>query len=130
MSTHLDRLARRLMRDAFFLAAPLARFAESQQLDDDGVAEHLGCDLATLTHLRLCRNPDPDPPHFWRDVERIAGRFGLDPDTFAGVVKLGQALLRTQHPAHEGVGESAGYLLAARDVEPVCESEPNRGDEP
>jgi hypothetical protein len=83
-----------------------------------------------LTHLRLCRNPDPDPPHFWRDVERIADRFGLDPDTLAEVIKLGQALLRAQRPAREGMSGSAGYLMAARDGEPGGESEPDRGDTP
>jgi hypothetical protein len=98
-------------------------------MDDNAVAKHLGCDVATLTHLRLCRNPDRDPPHFWRDVERIANRFDIDTDTLAEVVKLGQALLRTQHPVTEGVGESAGYLMAARDGESVCESEPDRGGE-
>jgi hypothetical protein len=123
MSTHLDRLARRVMRDAFFLAAPLARYAESQQMSDDALANYLGCGLDSLTHLRLCRNPDPGPPHFWRDIEKIASRFHVDPDTLAEIVRLGQALFHSHHSSGEGVAKSAGYLMAARDGEPACETE-------
>src|SRR5207237_2578202 len=59
MNVHLERLARRVLRGPLFLAAPLTRFAESHRLDDEGLAARLGCDRDTLTHLRLCRNPDP-----------------------------------------------------------------------
>ena len=93
MSTPLESLARRVQSDPFFLAASLARYAVSEQLDDHALAARLGCDGGTLTHLRLCRNPKPLPPHFWNDVERIAARFHLDPDRLAEIVRFGQALL-------------------------------------
>jgi hypothetical protein len=115
MSIPLERLARRVQSDAFFLAAPLARYAESQRLDDHALAARLGCDGDTLTHLRLCRNPDAMPPHFWNDVERIASRFHLDPDRLAEVVRFGQALLQARPPAAAPVNPAPGYLMAARE---------------
>jgi hypothetical protein len=116
MSAHLERLARRVASDPFFLAAPLARFAEHHHLDDNGLAAKLGCAPADLTHLRLCRSPDPMPPTFWNDVQCIATRFGIDPDGLAEVVRFGQVLL---HLERTGAGASeAGYLMAARDREP------------
>ena len=127
MSMHLDRLARRVMRDPFFLAAPLARYAESHRLDDAGLSSCLGCDLATLTQLRLCRTPDPIPPGFFRDIEVIAGRFRIDPDALAEVVRFGQALLQPSPWPICGVVASAGSLMAARDGSPRREPTPGDG---
>jgi hypothetical protein len=129
MSAYLNRLAQRVMRDRFFLAAPLARFAESHQMHDIALARHFRCDVDTLSKLRLCRNPDPDPPHFWQDVERIAVRFRIDPDALAEAVKLGQALLHAHSPAAEGLGDAAGYLLAARDGHSVPDPASGGGGE-
>jgi hypothetical protein len=115
MSTQLERLALRVQADPFFLASVLARYAESQSLDDHALATRLGCDGDTLTHLRLCRNPDSMPPHFWNDVERIAGRFHLDPDRLAEIVRFGQALIQGRPPADAPVNPGTGYLMAARE---------------
>lgn len=115
MNTHLENLARRVQSDPFFLAAVLARYAASQQLNDGALALQLGCDHDTLTHLRLCRSPDPTPPHFWQDVERIATRFHLNPDRLAEIVRFGQALLQVPPPANTPVNPAPGYLLAARE---------------
>ncbi len=115
MNTPLARLAQRVQADPFFLASVLAPYAESQRLDDDGLAARLGCDGDTLTHLRLCRNPDPLPPHFWNDVERIAARFHLDPDRLAEIARFGQALLQARPPADAAVIPGTGYLMAARE---------------
>jgi hypothetical protein len=111
MTTPLERLARRVESDPFFLAAPLARFAESERLDDEALAVRLGCDQDTLTRLRLCRNPEPEPPQFAADVERIAARFGLDADRLAEAVRRGQTVLRFRAAGTGGTGS----LLAARD---------------
>lgn len=126
MSTPLEQLARRVRPDPFFLAAPLARYAESHQLDDDALAARLGCDRDALTHLRLCRNPEHMPPHFWNDVEHIAARFHLDPDRLAEVVRFGQALLQARPPADAPVNQAAGYLMAAREE---ADGEPSSGKE-
>ena len=126
MDRHLERLARRVGEDEFFLAAPLARVADSQQLDDAALAVRLGCDVETLTHLRLCRNPDPQPPHFWQDVERIAGRFQLDADRLAEVVRLGQALLQAKAQVAK---DAPGFLMAAREDE-EAERQESEGGQP
>jgi hypothetical protein len=113
--SQLERLARRVAGDPFFLASVLARYAESHGLDDDALAARLDCSAETLMHLRLCRNPDPLPPQFWSDVERIAGKFRVDADLLAQMIRLGQGLLRNHSPEAGRMPDSAGFLLAARD---------------
>jgi hypothetical protein len=129
MSDALESLARRVAKDPFFLAAPLARYAERHGLDDAALAGRLGCPQELLIDLRLCRNPHPEPPGFWQDVERIATHFHLDADRLAEVVRDGQALLylfQVQPNADAGgagraggaEAEAPGFLMAARDEEP------------
>lgn len=118
MTNPPERMANRVSEDPFFLAAPLRCYAQSNELDDAALAEQLGCPVGTLTNLRLCRNPKPEPPHFWQEVETIAKRFGLNPDTLANVVRIGQSFLTLQSSATaEHTQDSAGFLLAARDDE-------------
>src|SRR5579864_1216221 len=93
MSDALESLARRVASDPFFLAAPLARYAQRQGLDDAALAARLGCQPEVLTDLRLCRNPHPEAPRFWQDVERIATHHGLDAGRLAEVVRFGQGIL-------------------------------------
>src|SRR5262249_45529081 len=121
----LEKLARRVARDAYFLAAPLARFAHGQSLDDRGLAAKVGCNLETLTHLRLCRNPDPAPPSFWNDVHQIATRFGVDPDNLAEIVRLGQSLLKLENAEPD---LERGSLIAARDRD-HSSSQPEKDDQ-
>jgi hypothetical protein len=98
-------------------------------LKDADLAGALGCDLGTLAQVKLCRNPDPLPPSFWIDVERIASRFHLDSDTLAEVVRFGQGLLAAQHSNRDTLDQSAGYLLAARDDCAEAGTEPrDRGE--
>jgi hypothetical protein len=125
MKTPLDQLALRVCADPFFLAAPLARFAESERLGEEALAGRLGCDSLTLTQLRLCRNPDPVAPQFIRDIEQIAGRFGVDADNLAEIVRMGQILLvLAPSPGRENA-DTPGYLMAARDGDlPETEGEP------
>ena len=121
MSDALESLARRVAGDPFFLAAPLARYAERHGLDDVALAASLGCAPALLTDLRLCRNPHPEAPRFWQDVERIATHFGLDAGRLAAAVRFGQGLL---HLSQQGAdaADAPGFLMAARDEEPPPES--------
>ncbi len=125
MSSPLDRMARRAAADPFFLAAALDRHARSERLDDAALAARLGCDMPTLTMLRLCRMPRPEAPHFGNDIDAIAGRFGVAADVLAAAVRRGQVLLRQQ----AGESGAAGLLLAARDG---AEEEPgdDAGGEP
>jgi hypothetical protein len=130
MNPHLDRLARRVAGDPFFLAFALAGYARSEQLDDPALAAKLDCAVATLTHLRLCRIPRPQAPFFWQDVERIATHFAVSPDVLAEVVRHGQSLMHLQSPGSNRQDESAGFLMAARDNADDATPDPPEGESP
>jgi hypothetical protein len=123
VSEALDALARRAQGDPFFLASLLARYAQSEALDDHGLAAALGCPPERLSALRLCRAPRPDPAGFREDVAVIAAELGLDPDRLAEAVMRGRAI--------EEIGAAPaggrGFLMAARDDEPPEESGPPPG---
>ena len=111
MGNPLGKLADRASDDAFFLGAALATYAASADLDDAGLAAELGCPVRTLTMLRLCRRPHPEPPAFGRDIARIAARFGLDATALAMAVRRADAL----DALRQGAARSGGTLIAARD---------------
>jgi hypothetical protein len=106
----LKALAARAEREPFFLAAPLAAYARSEQLDDAGLAAALGCREEDLVMVRLCRAPRDESSEFWEDVHCVAGRFGLDPERLAEAVKRGRVVLRLQ-----AARPATGGLMAARD---------------
>jgi hypothetical protein len=92
MSDRLEHFARRVADDPFFLASALTEYAHSEDLDDVGLAEALGCPVEALAPLRLCRRPRPDPAGMREDTARIGGRFGIDPVILADVVRRADAL--------------------------------------
>src|SRR5262249_21497792 len=92
MSPYLAHLARRVSDAPDFLACALAEYARSERLEDAGLAARLGCPVEILTHLRLCRMPRTEPPHFWQDVEQIAKRFSVNTEALADVARRGQSL--------------------------------------
>jgi hypothetical protein len=111
MSDPLERLARRVEGDPFFLASVLVEYAHGEGLDDAGLALELGCRAGDLTALRLCRAPRPAPADFRADVQEVASRFALDPTRLMDLVRHGEALRRLR----EGAAGAAGFLMAARD---------------
>ncbi len=119
MSPYLAHLADRVADAPDFLACALAEYARSERLQDAALAARLGCGVDTLTHLRLCRMPRGQPPLFWQDIERIAGRFSVDVDGLAEVVRRGQSLLNLRK-VEGGRQQEPGFLLAARDVPQEC----------
>jgi hypothetical protein len=112
MTDPLHALAARAEGEAFFLASVLAAYAQSEGLDDAGLAAALGCLLGELAMLRLCRAPRAEPQEFWDDITRIAERFGLEPDRLAEAVKRGRVVLRLRAASP---GANGGFLMAARD---------------
>src|SRR5438309_1236357 len=64
--------ALRTGEDAFFLGYDLREYRKLAELDDDGLAAFLECSPIALTHLALCRRPDPANVSFRSDVEKIA----------------------------------------------------------
>jgi hypothetical protein len=115
MTDPLEGLASRAEGESFFLAPVLAAYAQSEGLDDAGLAAALGCPPGELAMLRLCRAPRTERREFWDDVTRIAERFGIGPDRLAEAVKRGRVVLRLR-AADPGSG--GGFLMAARDPEP------------
>jgi hypothetical protein len=126
MNPYLAHLARRVSDAPDFLACALAEYARSERLDDAGLAARLGCPVETLTHLRLCRMPRAEPPHFWQEIEQIAKRFSVPAQVLAEITRRGQSLFHLRQAA--GQQGASGFLLAARDdVRPL---EPPEGAGP
>ena len=57
MADPLRNLARRLENDSYFLGCPLKLYANSTDLEEQELAERLGCSSETLVLLQLCRAP-------------------------------------------------------------------------
>jgi hypothetical protein len=126
MNSYLAHLAGRVSDAPDFLASALAEYAHSERLDDASLAARLGCPVETLTHLRLCRMPQAEPPHFWQEIEKIAKRFSVNADALAEITRRGQSLFHLRKAA--GQQEASGFLLAARDD--VRDPEPPAGARP
>ena len=86
--TLLRRAAERVGERAFFLASVLLPHARAEGLDDAGLARYLGCEVAELPALLLCRRPAGET--FQADVRRIADRFGLDAARLAEILRLAE----------------------------------------
>lgn len=111
MSDPLKRLARRVENDPQFLACLLAEYAQSEGLDDAGLARELSGEEAILTSLRLCRAPRPEAADFRQDVRQIAEHFALDAVRLAEILRQGEAFRLLQ----QGRVGAPGFLMAARD---------------
>ena len=55
--TPLAHLAQRVASDDFFLSAAMTAYQDRHRLDDAGLAALLGCAVAVLPSVRLCRMP-------------------------------------------------------------------------
>jgi hypothetical protein len=124
MSDQLERLAKRLENDAYFLACPLKRYAEFENLGVDELARGLACSLETLTLIRLCRAPRSVPAEFRQDIAQVATRFHVDADILASMVRSGQAIYHMGQAA----SQTGGTLMAARDADSP-EEDKSGGDE-
>jgi hypothetical protein len=109
---HLESFAHRVESDPFFLACVLRDYARSEGLDDAALAAALGCNLETLTMVRLCRAPADY--RFKEDIDQVVARFGLNHGVLVEAVRRGQAISSMKR---QPVGETGGMLLAARDDE-------------
>ncbi len=76
----LEALAARVASDPWFLASVLAAYQHRHRLDDAGLADLLGCPVATLTDLRLCCRPGVAAPArtVEQDVQAIAATYRVD----------------------------------------------------
>jgi hypothetical protein len=122
----LARAALRAGAQPFFLASILQAYQTANSLDDGAFADLLGCDLNDLPRLALCRRPAADSQTFAADIVHLAGRFQLDGDQLAAVIRQIDALQALQE--HLGATQAAsGLLRAARDRDELTDT--NQEDE-
>jgi hypothetical protein len=117
----LRRAAERASQHPFYLASSLLTYARAERLDDAALADRLGCDLASLPALLLCRRPTGEAPVFRADVEAIAERFGLDPARLVRLLRHADALVPA---AGRPTSEPRRLLAAARDREDGDQQQP------
>jgi hypothetical protein len=111
----LRRAAERAQGWRFYLASSLLPYARAERLDDARLAERLGCDLASLPALLLCRQPTREAAVFRADVEAIAERFGLNAVRLASILRRADTLVAFGRNAPDQQG--GRLLAAARDRE-------------
>lgn len=78
---HLERLARRLESDSYFLAYWLAKYAVANGLDDAALGKFLGVGADVLTLVKLCRTPEAAA-----DVDAVAYRFHVRREALVAVL--------------------------------------------
>ena len=92
-------------RDPFYLGWHLTSYAEMTGMSMSEVGMELGCLPETVDSISLCRAPRAEPPHFQRDVERVAGRFQIRSDRLMNMVRYAR------------IASEESMLMAARDRE-------------
>lgn len=114
MSASVERLAKRVAVDPYFLAFALAEYAAAEGLDDAALAAALGAAPGMLPHVRLSPAPRADADGFREDVDRVAAAFALNRDVLATAARHGQ-VIAGMRAAAEANPAAAGAMLAARD---------------
>ncbi len=116
-SNALAHAVQRAVSHEFFLAGILHEYQQANQLDDDALAELLGCHLNDLPRLALCRRPATEQNAFIQDIEHLAQRFHLHGDQLAIVIRQVDSLraLRQQLTSTRNAQQMPGILRAARD---------------
>jgi hypothetical protein len=88
-SPFLAHAAVRFSRDPSFLGYWLLAAQTAHGWSTEELRAHLGVDEDGLVDLALCRAPDGPPTPAY--TARLAGRWGLDEERLAGIIRAGQA---------------------------------------
>jgi hypothetical protein len=123
MNERIAMFARRVEDDPFFLASALREYAQSENLDESGLATVLGCSVELLTLVAICRRPHPEPGRFQRDIDLIAARFDVRAGALAEIVRRAEVIAAMRR----GIPTERGLLIAARerdDEDPPEEEQP------
>ena len=80
MSTLIVRAARTLADDPQVMASALSAYGRRARLDELTIATWLGVVPEHLSHLALCRRPDPASPTFAAEVSALAAYVGCVPE--------------------------------------------------
>lgn len=107
----LARLARQARERQTLLASLLFAYQEQEGLDEPGLADFLGCNVASLPRLALCRRPRAQTSSFREDIERVAQYAGANPLQLVKLIRAVEARAALQHAAEA----PSPLLLAARD---------------
>jgi hypothetical protein len=91
-SPFLAHAAVRFSRDPFFLGYLLLAAQAHHGWSAADLRAHLGVDEDGLVDLALCRAPAGPPTPAY--TARLAGRWGLDEERLAGIIRAGQAAER------------------------------------
>jgi hypothetical protein len=122
-----QRAVARAAEDRFYLAASLRAFQSAQAMSDAQMAQMLGCPLADLARLALCRCPDTHSPRFGSEVAHIAARFGIKTEALAQIIRQVSFMQAMQTTTHLSVTQAVmPVVLAARDRD---ETEEEEGEE-
>lgn len=110
----LGRLAALASSRASLMSSLMLLYREQEDMDDEQLADFLGCEVEALPRLALCRRPRP-APRFRADVETIAGHAGADPARLARLVRAAEAAEGMRTTGAQA--QAASMLMAARDHE-------------
>lgn len=113
----LQYAARKAARSRFFLAEYLTEFSSIHKMDEDKLAQFLGCSSGLIPKLALCRRPDPESMNFRSEVEQIAVSFNLQPLRLAQLIREVEALKALAEMESKGQEAPDGLLAVARDDE-------------
>ena len=106
-----QRAIERARDDDFFLGWALAHFQVDNRMEDEKLAEWLGCTREQLWKLSLCRLPSDQSDDFAVNVQQIATFGGCRPDRLVQLLREVAALSSLR----EGAKLADGALMAARD---------------
>ncbi|GAC1463398.1 MAG: hypothetical protein PVS3B3_08970 [Ktedonobacteraceae bacterium] len=112
-SKSLIRAAQRALASPFFLAATLQDYQQANQLDNEALANLLGCHVDDLTRLALCRRPISEQQTFTHDIDHLAQRFHLHADQLAEIIRQVDALAAFRHQMISNQQATHQSLLAA-----------------
>jgi hypothetical protein len=114
VSESLKRAAHRAGLQPFFLGSVLAEYQAANNLDDSKLAEALGCAIADLPRLALCRRPATEQTNFVADLGHLEQRFKLNGGQLATIIREVDALAALRHQLNANAA-APGLLRAARD---------------
>lgn len=110
---------RNTAKDSAWIGYWLARHQQTEDLEEEALAQKLGINVDNLILLCLCRTPRTD--HFLEDLKVVCQRTGASERALAQVLKQEQVLHR---PDSSRPASTVGFLMAASD-RPEEQSEPS-----
>ena len=109
---YLQKFVEKANADRFFVGWSLAQYRTLHDLDEQGLAQFLECDIEYINRLSLCRQPDDQGDQFQEQVRRIAGFGACSSDRLVRLMREVATFSALQEDTRERQGS---MLMAARD---------------